>query len=239
MPAITTIAGFIIRMLIAAALGAAIGIERELRKHYAGIVTNIIVCVGAFGFTSFSYLASDGHTDVTRIAAQIVCGIGFLGAGVILSDGTKVKGINTAATIWAAAAVGILCCLERIWFALILAAMVILSHLLIHPISEALRKQRQYNKTINANEEAFFLISLTCREEVAMNIKEKMITYITGLDGVLLRKLDTSILDNGNVKIHAGISMKKKNNETVENIIAYIATDKNIISAGWKNSIQG
>ncbi len=238
MPAITTILGFVIRILIAAVLGAAIGIERELRKHYAGIVTNLIVCIGAFGFTSFSYLAGDANTDVTRVAAQVVCGVGFLGAGVILSDGTKVKGINTAATIWAAAAVGILCCLDKIWFALILAAVVILSHLLIHPISEAIRKQRQYDKEKNAKEEAFFQISLTCREEAATHIKEKMIGYITSLDGVLLRKFDTMVLEDGNIKLHAGISMKKKNDETVEEIIAYIATDKNIISTGWKSTLQ-
>lgn len=233
---ITTIGGFIARMVIAAALGAAIGIERELTKHYAGMVTNIIVCIGAFGFTSFSCLVNDSNTDLTRIAAQIVCGIGFLGAGVILSDGTKVKGINTAATIWAAAAVGILCCLDKVWFAVALAAMVLLAHLIIHPVSEAIAKQRQYNKVKNANEEAFYHISVVCIESSAMHVKEKLIGHIKGLDDVLLRKLETAALDDGNVKVRAEISMKKKNNETVEEIITYIAAGKNIVSTGWKNS---
>jgi len=84
MPAITTFWGFAIRIALSVFLGALIGTERELTKHYTGIVTNIIVCVGAFAFTSFSYIAGDSNTDVTRIAAQVVCGIGFLGAGVIL-----------------------------------------------------------------------------------------------------------------------------------------------------------
>ena len=143
MPAISTIAGFFLRMLLAAVLGALIGTERELTKHYAGIVTNIIVCVGAFAFTSFSFLVENENVDVTRIAAQVVSGIGFLGAGVILSDGTKVKGINTAATVWASASVGLLCCLDQFWYAAIIAAAVIVSHLVIHPITEAIKKRRK------------------------------------------------------------------------------------------------
>ena len=125
MPAITTFWGFAIRIALSVFLGALIGTERELTKHYTGIVTNIIVCVGAFAFTSFSYIAGDSNTDVTRIAAQVVCGIGFLGAGVILSDGTKVKGINTAATVWAAASVGILCCLDKFWYAAMIAETIV------------------------------------------------------------------------------------------------------------------
>lgn len=143
MPAISTIAGFFLRMLLAAVLGALIGTERELTRHYAGIVTNMIVCVGAFAFTSFSFLTGSEAIDMTRIAAQVVSGIGFLGAGVILSDGTKVKGINTAATVWASAAVGTLCCLDKFWYAAIIAAAVVVSHLIIHPITEAIKKRRE------------------------------------------------------------------------------------------------
>ena len=108
MPAISTLWGFFIRMMLSVVLGAIIGAERELTKHFTGILTNILVCVGSFAFTAFSFIAENSGVDVTRIAAGIVSGIGFLGAGVILSDGTKIKGINTAATVWAASAVGIL-----------------------------------------------------------------------------------------------------------------------------------
>ena len=72
MPAITTALGFTIRLLIAVGLGILIGAERQLTKHRTGIVTNVIVCVGSYAFTAFSYLANDGNTDVTRIAAQIL-----------------------------------------------------------------------------------------------------------------------------------------------------------------------
>ena len=235
MPAITTFLGFAVRIALSVLLGALIGTERELKKHYAGIVTNIIVCVGAFAFTSFSYITDNGNTDLTRIAAQVVSGIGFLGAGVILSDGTKVKGINTAATIWASAAVGTLCCLDKFWYATLIAATVVVSHLVIHPITEAIKKKNEYDKTKENKAETYYSVYVVCAEENAQKIKTDMIEHINNTENVLLRKLQTTDLDSGNVKVNAEISTKVKNNVLVEDIIAYIASNKNIISTGWKH----
>jgi putative Mg2+ transporter-C (MgtC) family protein len=96
-----------LRLLLAAGLGAAIGIERELHRKPAGLRTNILIAVGAALFTTLSvHLAGEGGTP-DRIAAQIVTGVGFLGAGAILhSRGGGVQGMTTAATIWVNAAVG-------------------------------------------------------------------------------------------------------------------------------------
>jgi putative Mg2+ transporter-C (MgtC) family protein len=94
------------RLLLAAGLGAAIGIERELRGKPAGLRTNILIAVGAALFTTVSLqLGSPGGTP-DRIAAQIVTGIGFLGAGAILRSGDSIRGLTSAATIWVNAAVG-------------------------------------------------------------------------------------------------------------------------------------
>jgi putative Mg2+ transporter-C (MgtC) family protein len=90
------------RLLLAGLLGGLIGLERELRGYPAGIRTIGLVALGSCLFTDISRLL--GGDD--RVAAQIVTGIGFLGAGVIFREGYTVKGITTAATIWAAAAVG-------------------------------------------------------------------------------------------------------------------------------------
>ncbi len=90
------------RLLLAALLGAFIGLERELRGYPAGIRTIALVTMGACLFTDVSQLVGAGD----RIAAQIVTGIGFIGAGLIFREGEGVKGITTAATIWAAAAIG-------------------------------------------------------------------------------------------------------------------------------------
>lgn len=235
MPAITTAGGFAIRLLIAVALGMLIGAERQLTKHRTGILTNVIVCVGSFAFTAFSYL-SGGSTssDVTRIAAQITSGIGFLGAGVIISDGTKVKGINTAASIWASASVGILCCLDKWWFAALVAGTIVLAHLVIHPITEFITKRQEYNKEKSDKMETFYQISIVCSEENADEIKKNIIEYFREINDVLLRNLEMNDVDGGNVKVRAQISTKRKNNELVEHIITHVGKHENIISTGWK-----
>jgi putative Mg2+ transporter-C (MgtC) family protein len=95
------------RIALAGALGALIGVERELHQRTAGLRTNTLIAVGSALFTILSSeLAASTGADATRIAAQIVTGIGFLGAGAILHTGVTVKGLTTAATIWVNAGIG-------------------------------------------------------------------------------------------------------------------------------------
>jgi len=108
----------VVRLGAAAVLGGAIGVERELRDREAGLRTHLLVSLGSALFTLVSaygfhdFLTNGGaevRTDPTRIAAQIVTGIGFLGAGAIIRDGLSVRGLTTAATLWGVAAVGLAC----------------------------------------------------------------------------------------------------------------------------------
>jgi putative Mg2+ transporter-C (MgtC) family protein len=96
-----------LRLLLAAGLGAAIGIEREYRQKPAGLRTNILIAVGSALFTIVSLELARHGGSPDRITAQIVTGIGFLGGGCILRTGKAVQGMTTAATIWVNAAVGI------------------------------------------------------------------------------------------------------------------------------------
>ncbi len=98
------------RLLLAAVLGAAIGIEREIHEHPAGMRTHLLVSLGAAIFTVVGIYGFGGPgpgIDPSRIAAQVVSGIGFLGAGAILKYGTSIRGLTTAASLWATAAVGL------------------------------------------------------------------------------------------------------------------------------------
>ena len=105
-----------VRILVAAAFGGLLGLERELSDQPAGLRTHMIVCLGAclftitsaFGFKTFAHGTQVGSTaDVTRVASQIVVGIGFLGGGTILRHGATVKGLTTAANLWVVAAIGL------------------------------------------------------------------------------------------------------------------------------------
>jgi putative Mg2+ transporter-C (MgtC) family protein len=96
------------RLLTAALLGALLGFEREVKQKSAGLRTNILIAVGAALFTLMSYeLAEEAKGDPGRVAAQIVTGIGFLGAGAIMRTGSGIQGLTTAATVWVNAAVGV------------------------------------------------------------------------------------------------------------------------------------
>jgi putative Mg2+ transporter-C (MgtC) family protein len=122
-----------VRLLVAAVLGAVIGIEREIHDHPAGMRTHLLVSLGAAIFTVLSiygFAAPPGGAppDPTRIAAQVVSGIGFLGAGAILKFGTSVKGLTTAASLWATAAIG-MGAAAGAWVAAILGTAIILASL--------------------------------------------------------------------------------------------------------------
>lgn len=108
----------VIRVLSALLLGFAIGLEREMTNKYAGLRTNILVCIGAciftiisiYGFPEVSVTGNElGTRDTARVAAQVVTGIGFIGAGTVFRHGATVFGLTTAATLWVSAAIGMAC----------------------------------------------------------------------------------------------------------------------------------
>jgi putative Mg2+ transporter-C (MgtC) family protein len=126
----------VLRIVLAATLGGAIGLERELREREAGLRTHMLVSVGAALFTMVSAYAwtdwrfsnEEGIVfDPTRIAAQVVTGIGFLGAGAIIRQGLSVRGLTTAATLWVVAAIGMAAGVGYYWAALVTTALVLLS----------------------------------------------------------------------------------------------------------------
>ncbi len=100
----------LVGIILAVVFGTAIGLEREVRGKAAGLRTNVLICLGAAVFTIISKRMGVEHNDsLTRIAAQIVTGVGFLGAGAIIQDRAGVHGLTTAATIWLVASIGMAC----------------------------------------------------------------------------------------------------------------------------------
>jgi len=118
------------RLGTALLFGAIIGFERQWRQRMAGLRTNALVSVGAAGFVVFSMTVS-ADSSPTRVAAQIVSGIGFLGAGVILREGINIRGLNTAATLWCSAMVGTFAGAGQLIASVIAAAFVLLTNLFL------------------------------------------------------------------------------------------------------------
>jgi putative Mg2+ transporter-C (MgtC) family protein len=118
--------GAVGRLLLAAGLGCAVGIDREYHHRPSGVRTNVLICLGAAMFTFLSVIiAGEGSTNRGQIASNIVQGIGFLGAGLILHNRNRVSGLTSAATVWAVASIG-MACGAGLYFPAIFATVVVL-----------------------------------------------------------------------------------------------------------------
>lgn len=131
---------FIVRLIICFILSFIVGLEREIRGSSAGLRTNIIVCIGAFLFVSASFNSYDD--DMMRIPAQVISGIGFLGAGAITISENKIRGLNTAATIWGVAAIGVLAGLKLIFEAIVGTFVIIFTNVFIREIKKIISPNR-------------------------------------------------------------------------------------------------
>jgi putative Mg2+ transporter-C (MgtC) family protein len=134
-----------VRLIVAAGLGLAIGFEREIHGHPAGLRTHMLVAMGSALFTVLSIYGFQDQpgggtapVDPTRIAAQIVSGIGFLGAGAILKDGIVIRGLTTAASLWATAAVGMAAGAGEYVISVVAAGVILVSLWPINALAERL-----------------------------------------------------------------------------------------------------
>jgi putative Mg2+ transporter-C (MgtC) family protein len=139
--------GAVGRLVLAAALGGAIGIDREYHHRPAGVRTNVLICFGAAMFTFLSVIiAGEGSTNRGQIASNIVQGIGFLGAGLILHNRDRVSGLTSAATVWAVASIG-MACGAGLYFPAIFATVVVIVVLEMIRLLEYRANLRLYSVT--------------------------------------------------------------------------------------------
>src|ERR1700737_222589 len=151
---------FVLRLAVALVLGSVVGLERQYRQRMAGLRTNALVSIGAATFVMLSPLDRTG--DPTRIAAQVVSGIGFLAGGVIFREGISVRGLNTAATLWATAAVGTLAGFGFLMQAAVGAVAVMAANVLLRPIVQRINRQPIDGTEVVSSYE----VRAVCREDV-------------------------------------------------------------------------
>lgn len=224
-----TFADFFIRLISAVFIGFIIGLERQYRQTLAGIRTNVLVCLGACLFVMYASIISS--TDSARIAGQVVTGVGFLGGGVILREGFNVRGLNTAATIWCTASVGVICSTGNIIFALTAALIIVFANTILRPISKKLFKSK--NKEID-KDEYIYLITIKCLEDVEFTVRSSLM-HMVNLEKILLRNLESSEIDDGSkIKIKAELFSMEKSDMLIERIIGVLGLEVGVISIGWK-----
>lgn len=211
---------FLIRISICFVLGIVIGIERQCRRKIAGIRTITLVVLGAFLFVSISKLTP--ASDVTRIAAQVVSGIGFLGAGVILRDGINVRGLNTAATLWCSAAIGTLVALGLIIEAIIGVVYILLSNLLLRFISKKMMKKNASNNKFN------YILAVICTEDREMIVKNLLIQKLKTKQSVI-QTFSTEKIDN-TIKIEVQLEATSNFSDNIDDIVNSFCVEPGVIS---------
>jgi len=232
-----TILDFITRLLLALILGIAIGFERQWRQRNAGLRTNTLVSLGSAAFTLISVsLVSSAEPnyrgDATRIISQIVTGIGFLGAGVIMRDGLNVQGLNTAATIWCSAAVGALAGVGLYVQASLVALSVILTHLIFRPLG-LLISRNDYKQKENSQTE--YVLTIKCKSEVENHLRILLMQQLSVEEKILLKSL-TSI-DNSDpsvVIITAEISAASQQDSLIEKIASRLTIEEKVTKVSWE-----
>lgn len=168
---------FLFNLSICFLLSFFIGMERQYRKRIIGLRTTILVSLGAFLFVTFSF--SVGSLDLSRIASQVVTGIGFLGAGVILKDGKKIRGLTTAATLWCDAAIGILCAGGAIFEAILGTLIILFANIILRHINKLINNLSDTKNSLIKSK-----LSLTGRKKEIVEIKKEIQEFLSGQNQV-------------------------------------------------------
>jgi putative Mg2+ transporter-C (MgtC) family protein len=220
------------RAAVALALGALIGVERQWRQRMAGLRTNALVALGAALFELFAVLLSGQQgVDPTRIAAYVVSGVGFLGAGVILRDGVNVRGINTAATIWCSSAIGVLAGAGYIIEAVVGALLVVLAHLALRPVA---RRLDRLPATEDTEIEFVYLFRAVCHSADEAHIRALVVQAISR-DEFVLRAVRSEDLDPGTdlVEVEAELQRFGRDDVALEAAVSRLSLEPSVSSVSW------
>jgi putative Mg2+ transporter-C (MgtC) family protein len=224
-----------LNLFIAACLGASIGLERQWRQHLAGLRTNTLVALGAAIFITYARAAGDNE-GATRIAAQVVSGIGFLGAGVIFKEGLNVRGLNTAATLWCSAAVGLLAGEGLALYGLIGAILVIGANTLLRPIVRVINRQ----PVEMSEEDQHYLVTMECRAAIASEIRARLVEAVADVPDLQFTELDSAfIADSGRVDVTATVTSHHRRELALEAIVGRFADMDGVLRASWRRNPQG
>jgi len=220
----------LLRLGAALLFGSAIGFERQWHQKMAGLRTNALVALGAAGFVVFSGLYP-GDASPTQMAAQVVSGIGFLGAGVIMRDGFNVQGLNTAATLWCSAMVGTFAGGGFLAASTFAAGFVVLTNMVLRPLVRLINRQVP---SAASEVETHYMVSVTCRAAEEAHIRSLLLHALSGA-GLGLRRLDSEdIVDTQKVAVTAKAVAPSPKHAALEQIIGRLSLEPYVSAARWQ-----
>jgi putative Mg2+ transporter-C (MgtC) family protein len=226
-----TTVDFCLRLGVAMVLGGTIGIERQWRQTRRVLKTNVLVCIGAAMFVMLSIM-TPGNSDQTRIAAQIVSGIGFLGGGVILREGASVRGLNTAATLWCASAIGALTGSGFLFQAYIGTFTIVSANLIFRPVAERIKFRPSLKKA-----KIRYRCQVVCYRQDEAKIRSVFLQSVNDatlmLDGYHSKDVD-SPAETGIRKIQADFVALERKDALLEKLVETLKEKTNANEVGWQ-----
>lgn len=221
------IPSIMVNLGIALLLGAIIGLERQLKQRHSGLVTHALVALGAAAYASLPYaLGIDGDM---RIGGQVVTGIGFLGAGLIIRDGASIKGLSTAATVWCTGAVGVLIG-YGLWLLAVETAFFIVCLNISLPKIAALVDRYSF---VAPEAERFYLIKLRCTPESGISLRTLLLQLLEA-QNLRLHAIRSQLVEGGDgAEVEATVLTTKDEDRLVETLVAQLSLRLNMTSTSW------
>lgn len=223
-----------LHMFTALACGAVIGSERQVRQRMAGLRTNALVSLGAAGFVIFSGLFPD-EVSHTRVAAQIVSGIGFLGAGIIFRDGFNIHGLNTAATLWCSAGVGMMAGAGAWDLALLLTGLVVFVNLGLRPLVKLLKRYTRAGVPVIKAYRVQVAVDATQEAEV-----RSLILRTLSLGGLHISEIGVTVANDGRgLDLSATVTAEEVGEAALEQAVQRLAAEPGLMRVRWEALEEG
>ena len=221
---------FAVNIWAALGMGVLIGIERQFGHHPAGLRTNALVCVGAALFVSLSRLAGPGDVP-TRIAAQVVSGIGLLGGGVILREGFNVRGMNTAATLWCSGAVGVLAGAGLPLHALFGTMTILMLHLALRPLAE--RIDARVKAAVDV--ETHYRVKVVCGATQEAVIRTILMRHVSSDARMTIQRIATREGDRPDrAAVVVDVASTERADRTMQDLISRVNIEPGVTSASFE-----
>jgi putative Mg2+ transporter-C (MgtC) family protein len=213
-------------------LGTLIGAERQYRQRTAGLRTNVLVGVGAAAFVDLAMQLS-GADGAVRVIAYVVSGIGFLGAGVIMKEGTNVRGLNTAATLWGSAAVGSCAGADMLAQAVALTVFVLAGNTLLRPLVNAINRAPLDEKS----SEATYFVRLTVAIDTLAELRDELVERLERAN-YPVGSLDVVEQGEDLVEIAAMLVSTAVDPKDLDAVVADLQKRPGVVHATWEVSTK-